>query len=85
LYLQQFSYEVTHIKGKDNSADALSRLPVGPAQLTDAAAIKVNACSLASQAIPSSLTPKEVELATERDHTNSLLKNSLLKLAINVN
>jgi hypothetical protein len=34
------SYKVTHIKGKDNSADALSRLPVGPAQLTDAAATK---------------------------------------------
>jgi hypothetical protein len=60
LYLQQFSYKVTHIKGKDNSADALSRLPVGPSQLNDAAATKVYACSLARQAIPSALTTKEV-------------------------
>jgi hypothetical protein len=48
LVPQQFSYKVTHIKGKDNSADALNRLPVGLAQLTDAAATKVYACSLAS-------------------------------------
>ena len=36
LYLQQFRYVVTHISGKENSADALSRLPVGPAQDHDA-------------------------------------------------
>jgi transposase InsO family protein len=77
LYLQQFSYKVTHIKGKDNSADALSRLPVGPAQLTDAAATKVYACSLASQAIPSALTPKEVELASERDPTLKLVREAV--------
>lgn len=71
------SYKVTHIQGKDNSADILSRLPVGPAQLTDAIATKVYACSLASEAIPSVLTPKEVELASERDPTLKLVREAV--------
>ena len=29
LYLQQFQQKVTNIRGKDNAADVLSRLPVG--------------------------------------------------------
>ena len=32
LYLQQSQYELTHIRGKDNAADVLSRLPVGQTQ-----------------------------------------------------
>ena len=36
LYLQQFQYKLTHIRGKDNRADSLSRLPVDSVADTDA-------------------------------------------------
>lgn len=77
LYLQQFRYKVTHIQGKYNSADALSRLPVDPPQASETAATKVYACSLASEAIPSSLTPKDVELASETDPTLKLIREAV--------
>ena len=35
LYLQQFQYTLTHIPGKENAADVLSRLPVGSTQDDD--------------------------------------------------
>ena len=53
LYLQQFRYNVTHIQGKYNSGNVLSRLPVGRAKFNDPAATKVYACSVASQAVSS--------------------------------
>ena len=77
MYLQQFRYKVTHIPGKYNSADALSRLPVDPPQASDTAATKVDACSLASEAIPSSLTLKDVELASETDPTLKLIREAV--------
>ena len=77
LYLQQFRYKITHIQGKYNSADVLSRLPVGPAQSNDSAATKVYACSVVSEAVPSALTAKEVELASERDPTLKLIRDAV--------
>ena len=77
LYLQRFRYKVTHIQGKYNSADVLSRLPVGPTESNDPAATKVYACSVASQAVPSALTAKEVELASERDPTLKLIRDAV--------
>ena len=77
LYLQQFCYTIRHIQGKENSADALSRLPVGPAETVDAEKSKVYACNIASQAVPSALTPKEVELASENDKTLRLVRNAI--------
>ena len=35
FYLQQYQYELTHIRGKDKAADVLSRLPVGQTQDED--------------------------------------------------
>ena len=55
----------------------LSRLPVGPAQSNDSAATKVYACSVVSEAVPSALTAKEVELASERDPTLKLIRDAV--------
>lgn len=77
LYLQQFCYAIKQIQGKDNSADVLSRHPVGPAQTVDAEKSKACACNIASQAIPSTLTPMEVELASENDRTLRLVRNAI--------
>ena len=45
VILEQFRYEVTHISGKENSADAPSSVPVGPAQDHDARECTEYACS----------------------------------------
>ena len=77
LYLQQFSYVVTHIQGKDNSANTLSRLPAGPVQNNDARETKAYACSIASQAAPGALAPKQVEIASEKDTTLKLVRGAI--------
>ena len=59
--LQQFRYVVAHIPSKENAADALSRLPVGPAEDHNASETREYTCSIASEAIPAALTPQEVE------------------------
>ena len=74
LYLQQFRYVVTHIAGKENSADALSRLPVGPAQEDDARESTEYACSIASEAVPAAHTPQKVEQASAKDPTLQLVR-----------
>ena len=79
LYLQQFRYKITHIQGKYSSADILSRLPVGPAQSHDSASTNVYACSVVSEAVPSALTAKEVELASERDPTLKLIRDAVIR------
>ena len=77
LYLQQFRYVVTHISGKENSADALNRLPVGPAQDHDARESTEYACSIASEAVPAALTPQQVEQASAKDPTLQLVRQAV--------
>ena len=77
LYLQQFNYTIRHIQGKNNSADVLSRLPVGEVETADAKESKAYACSIASQAVPAALTPKEAELASEHDKTLMLVRKAI--------
>ena len=77
LYLQQFNNTIRHIRGKNNSADVLSRLPVGEVETADAKESKAYACSIASQAVPAALTPKEVELAWEHDKTPMLVRKAI--------
>lgn len=67
LYLQQFCYVVMHISGKENYADALSCLPVGPAQDHDTHESTEYACSIASEAVPAAVTPQQVEQASAKD------------------
>ena len=77
LYLQQFRYVVTHISGKENYADALSRLPVSPAQDCDAHESTEYACSIASEAVPAALTPHKVERASAKDPTLQLVREAV--------
>ena len=77
LYLQQFCYVVKHIAGKENSADALSRLPVGPHEHQDAVDTREYAFSIANEAIPAALTAHEVERASEKVHTLQLVREAI--------
>ena len=77
LYLQQFSYVVKHIAGKENPADALSRLPVDPPEDQDAIETREYACSIASEAVPAALTAREVERASEKDPTLQLVREAI--------
>ncbi|XP_048590584.1 uncharacterized protein LOC116613084 isoform X1 [Nematostella vectensis] len=77
LYLQQFSYVVRHISGKENSADALSRLPVGPVQTADSKATSEYVFSTAKAAVPVAMTPKHVEVVSEKDPTLILVREAI--------
>ena len=66
LYIQQCKYSIRNIPGRENAADALSRLPI------DSAAIKQTeeyARTIAADAIPAALAPRQVERESERDPT----------------
>ena len=68
-YLKQFQYELTHIRGTDNAADVLSRLPVGHAQEKDTVKTEDFAYSVVTKAMPAASTPKQVETASAEDPT----------------
>ena len=78
LYLQQFQYKLTHIRGTDNPADVLSRLPVSTTQDHETQATEESAYSVARKAIPAALVPKEVEIASEKDPTLQLVRNAVI-------
>ena len=63
LYFQQFQYKLTHIRGKDNTADVLSRLSVGPVDNDEKRETEDFAYSIAIEAMPSALEPKQLEIA----------------------
>lgn len=77
MYFQQFSYVVKHIAGKENPADALSRLPVDPPEDQDAVETREYAFSIASEAVPAALTAREVERASEKDPTLQLVGEAI--------
>ena len=68
---------MTHISWKENSADALSRLPVGPGQEHDARESTEYACSIASKAIPATYTLQEVEQVSAKDPTLQLVRQAI--------
>ena len=57
LYLQQYQYEITYIRGTDNVADVLSRLPVVSAEGDCKDTEELFAYSVASEAMPVALVP----------------------------
>ena len=75
--MQQFQYTLTHIPGKDNAADVLSRLPVGSTQDDDTRESEDLAYSVASAAVPAALLPKHVETATANDPTLRLVRKAV--------
>ena len=78
LYLQQFQYTLTHIPGKDNPADVLSRLPIGSTQDDDTRKTEDFAYSVASAAVPAALLPKQVETATANDPTLRIVHKAVM-------
>ena len=78
LYLQQFHYELTHIRGKDNAADVLSRLPVGQIQNEETGETEDFAYSVSIDAMPAALVPKEVDLASANDPTLQLVRRAIM-------
>ena len=77
LYLQQFQYTLTHIPGKDNAADVLSRLPVGSTQDEDTQDTQDFAYSVANAAVPAALLPKQVETASANDPTLQIVRKAV--------
>ena len=69
---------MTHIRGKDNPADVLSRLPVNASQDHETQATEEFAYSVAREAVPAALVPKEVEIASEKDPTLQLVCNAVI-------
>ena len=78
LYLQQFQYELTHIPGKENAADVLSRLPVGQTQNEETSETEDFAYSVAIEAMPAALRPKQVEIASADDTTLQLVRQAIM-------
>ena len=68
---------LTHIPGKDNAADVLSRLPVGSTRDDDTRETEDFAYSVASAAVPGALLPKHVETATANDPTLWLVRKAV--------
>lgn len=62
--------------GKENSANALSRLPVDPAQ-DDAHESTEYAFSIASEAASAALTPQQVVQASAKDPTLKLMNQAV--------
>lgn len=78
LYLQQYQYELTHIRGKDNAADVLSCLSVGQTQDESTKETEDFAHSVAREAVPAALVPKQVEIASENDPTLQLVRQAII-------
>jgi len=77
LYLQRFQYTLTHIPGKANAADVLSRLPVSSTQDEDTRETEDFAYSVASAAVPAALLLKQVETATANDPTLPIVRKAV--------
>ena len=77
LYMQQFKYSIRHIPGRENAADALSRLPVDSSP--DAAIRQTDeyARTIVADAIPAALAPRKVERESERDPTLHLVCHAI--------
>jgi len=78
LYLQQFQYNLTHIRGKDNAADVLSLLPVGTTHDHETQATEEFAYSVICEAVPAALVPKEVEIASDKEPTLKRLRQAVM-------
>jgi hypothetical protein len=77
LYLQQFSFNVTHISGRENRADILSRAPEGEEDVEESAASNIFAYSMTQDARPDAITIEKIKLESARDKTITMLKEAL--------
>ena len=82
LQLQQYSYTITHIPGKANRADILSRTPVPDDTTTryvteDCVRTDDYVYSVALGAIPAALVPSDVEKASAEDETLQIVRECI--------
>jgi len=77
LYLQQFSFKVSHISGRENLADILSRAPEGEEDVEESAASNIFAYSMTEDARPVAITMEKIKLESSRDETITLLKEAI--------
>ena len=82
LQLQQYSYTITHIPGKANRADILSRTPVPDDATTryvteDCVRTDDYVYSVALGAIPAALVPSDVEKASAEDETLQIVRECI--------
>ena len=64
-----------HIRGKDNAADVLTRLPVGQTQNEKTSETEDFAYSVAVEAMPAA---KQVEVASADDTTLQLVRQAIM-------
>lgn len=76
--MQQYQCKLTHIWGKDNAADVLSRFPAGYTQDEDTKEMEDFAYSVAREAVPDALVPKQVEIASANDPTLQLVCQAII-------
>ena len=76
LRLQEYDFQVRYIPGHQNIADALSRLPVTPAPVTNQIEESIGAVTQA--AAPVALKIQDVEQASERDPELQVVRQCLL-------
>ena len=78
LYLQQFKYTMKYVKGKQNYADPLSRLPVDTCDTTAQQATEEFAYSMVNQSVPSAMSVKEIEKESSKDSFLQMIEKSIL-------
>ena len=71
--MQQFKFSIRHIPGRENTADALSRLPVYSAPDAAIKQTEEYARTIVADAIPAALAPRQVERESERAEWQILL------------
>ena len=76
--MQQFQYELTHIRDKENAADVLSRLHVGQTQNEEMSETEDFAYSVAIEAMSAALRSKALEIASTDDTTLQLLRQAVM-------
>lgn len=69
MYMQQFKYTIRHIHGKENAADALSRLPVGEVAKEFVRQTEEYAFTVVTDAILATLLTHHVKRESELDPT----------------
>ena len=78
LYLQQFQYSIRHIKGKDNHADMLSRLPIEDNTcIMEYHDTEEFAYSAVVNAVPPAMTASEIERETAKDSTLKIVEQCI--------
>ena len=77
LHMQQFKYSIRHIPGRENAADALSRLPVDSSPDAAIKQTEEYARTIVADAIPAALAPRQVERESERDPTLHLVRHAI--------